>query len=256
MEGAAINNNLSDVLPMEAVAAPAERRVLIIENETDSHPELRFALARAGFKVDTLSHKQALGVTNGEYPHLVMLDWDLPGTLAMDLLRHIRARYSSHGVCLIALSSFAGEQQIVSGFELGLDDYIIKPFSMSEVVARVRAMLRTTLRRQGDTNYLAFHQLQIDSSQGRVTIMDKTVALRRMEFLLLEFLTRRPERAYSRETLLSLIWGNDCRAGLRTVDVTVQRVRRALAPHGCGDYLQTIRGVGYRLSAGNDAQTR
>ncbi len=251
MEGLALSSTQANAAPPETVASAAtERRVLIVEHDTDSVVNLRLKLSQAGFKVSMLRRgEDARVAVDRDNPHLVMIDWDLPAVIAMDLVRHIRRDTMSKGPRLIALSSFASEQHVVSGFELGVDDYVIKPFSVPEVVARVRAVLRPIRAAETDVNYLEFRELQMDASAGRLTLEGKTVSLRNMEFQLLLFLMRRPERAYGREALLHQVWGRDSRAGIRAVDVTIQRLRRALSPHQCGDYLQTIRGIGYRLSA-------
>jgi two-component system phosphate regulon response regulator PhoB len=258
MEGMQVSDTQGNTAPAEPVSPPAvdrpaaECRVLIVENDMDSMAGLQLKLSQAGFKVSTLNRAEdARGAVDRDNPHLIMIDWDLPAMIAMDLVRHVRRDSSRKGPRLIALSSFAGEQHIVSGFELGVDDYVIKPFSVPEVVARVRAVLRPQRSMPSESSYLEFRELQMDADGGRVTIVDKTVRLRHMEFQLLLFLMRRPERAYARETLLHQVWGRNCNVGLRAVDVTIQRIRRALAPHGCGEYLQTIRGVGYRLSVGH-----
>jgi len=246
-----LNQTQANAIPSEALClAPAERRVLIVEHDGESTTALQLKLAQAGFKVSTLiPGEDARAAVDRDHPHLVMIDWDLPAVIAIDLVRHIRRDTTFKGPRMIALSSFASEQHVVSGFELGVDDYVIKPFSVPEVVARVRAVLRPMRPAREDSNYLEFRELKMDAGEGRVTVVDKAISLRNMEFQLLQFLMRRPERACSRESLLQHVWGSDCRAGMRAVDVTMQRIRRALAPHGCGDYLQTIRGVGYRLSA-------
>jgi two-component system phosphate regulon response regulator PhoB len=257
MEGMAITHTHGSAAPSESVPFPVaerqatERRVLIIENDSASVAALHSKLSQAGFKVSTaVRGEDARAAIERDSPHLIMIDWDLPAMIALDLVRHVRRDASHKGPRLIALSSFAGEQHVVSGFELGVDDYVIKPFSVPEVVARVRAVLRPMRGHGEESAYLEFRELQMDAASGRVTIIDKTITLRNMEFQLLQFLMRRPERAYSREALLNQVWGGDSDAGMRAVDVTIQRIRRALAPHGCGGYLQTIRGVGYRLSAG------
>jgi two-component system phosphate regulon response regulator PhoB len=202
--------------------------------------------------VSTVNHlENPCDAVDRERPDLVMVDWDLPDMVIMNLVRHVRNHALSAGPRLIALSSSASEQHIVSGFELGVDDYVVKPYSVVEVVARVRAVLRSSLRNKPQSGYLQFHQLHMDTAQRRLTIRDQTIGLRHMEFVLLEFLMQRPDRAFSREVLLRQVWGADSPAGLRAVDMTVQRVRRALGLHGCGEFLQTVRGVGYRLSAGN-----
>jgi two-component system phosphate regulon response regulator PhoB len=227
-------------------------RVMIIENGSAPERSLQPKLAQAGFAVSTVNHlENPCDAMDRERPDLVMVDWDLPDMVIMNLVRHVRSHAHSAGPRLIALSSSANEQHIVSGFELGIDDYVVKPFSVVEVVARVRAVLRSSLRHKPQNGYLQFHQLRMDTAQRRFTIQDQTIVLRHMEFVLLEFLMRRPDRAYSREVLLRQVWGADSAVGLRAVDMTVQRVRRALGLCGCGEYLQTVRGVGYRLSAGN-----
>jgi two-component system phosphate regulon response regulator PhoB len=227
-----------------------ERRVLIVESDDIALKPLQNSLSQAGFKVGTLNRAEdARSVIERDNPHLVMVNWDLPAVIAMDLVRFIRRDSSTKGPRLIAMSSFAGEQHVCSGLELGVDDYVVKPFSVPELVARVRAVLRSTERRHQETPLVEFRELQMDTSCGRLTVAEKLVALRNMEYRLLQYLMRAPERAFSREVLLQRVWGSNCRTGPRAVDVTVQRIRRALAASGCDAYLQTIRGMGYRLSA-------
>jgi two-component system phosphate regulon response regulator PhoB len=252
MEGGALTGFMEYGVVSSGSLAPvaSEFRVMIIENGAQPERSLQPKLAQAGFKVSTVNHlENPCDAVDRERPHLVMVDWDLPDMIIMNLVRHVRNHALSAGPRLIALSSSASEQHIVSGFELGVDDYVVKPYSVVEVVARVRAVLRPSLRHKAENGYLQFHQLRMDTAQRRLTIREQTVGLRHMEFVLLEFLMGRPERAYSREVLLRQVWGADSPAGLRAVDMTIQRVRRALGLHGCGEYLQTVRGVGYRLSA-------
>jgi two-component system phosphate regulon response regulator PhoB len=230
-------------------------RILIVDRDSKTTEPLHLKLAQAGFSVTTLnSGEDAATEIDRSHPHLVVLDWDLPGFITMDLLRHVRRATGSRTPRLMALSNFSAEQQVVNGLELGLDDYVVKPFSVREVVARVRAVLRSFTTAKDDSDYLEFHRLRMDVSEGRVTVLDRTVSLRSMEFRLLEFMMRHAERAFQREHLLQRVWGHDCRAEVRAVDVTIQRIRHALAPHGCEGYVQTIRGVGYRMSATNDSR--
>jgi two-component system, OmpR family, phosphate regulon response regulator PhoB len=237
------------IAPEGLVAAESETRVMLVENDSQPERGLRLRLAQMGFTVSTVDKSEnPCDAVDREHPHLVIVDWDLPGVLTMNLIRHLRSDAVTGGPRLIALSSFGSEQHIISGFELGVDDYITRPYSDTEAVARVRAVLRPSLRDRVGSSYLQFGKLHMDVAERRVTFQDKNIVLRHMEFILLEFLMSRPERAYSRELLLRQVWGADSRAGLRTVDVTVQRVRRALTEHGCNVYLQTVRGVGYRLS--------
>jgi two-component system phosphate regulon response regulator PhoB len=237
----------------ELIAPESAIRVMLVENDSKPERGLRLKLAQMGFRVSTVDKDEnPCEAVDRVHPHLVIVDWDLPGVLTMNLIRHLRSDSALRGPRLIALSSFGGEQHVISGFELGVDDYITRPYSDSEAVARVRAVLRPSQREAIGNTFLQFGQLQMDVAERRVTFRDKNIVLRHMEFVLLEFLMSRPERAYDREQLLRQVWGADSRAGLRTVDVTVQRVRRALTKHGCDIYLQTVRGVGYRLSASHE----
>ena len=227
------------------------RRVLIIERDPQSVQALSRKLTQAGFEVAVVAG------TEGEVAHealerapdLVMLDWDLPTVITMQLVQRAR-RLSADGMPrLMAFSSFAGEQHVVSGFEQGADDYVVKPFSVPEVVARAQAVLRPLRAgRTVQSARLEFGSLALDAAEGRLTAEDRPVPLRSGELRLLAFLMHHPERAFTREALLRRVWGSDSRVGLRAVNVTVQRIRQALAPHGCAAYLQSVRGVGYVLS--------
>lgn len=228
----------------------AFQRILIVDRDPQLADSLRVKLADAGFEVTVLaSVDDALEAIERRSPHLVMMDWDLPPTATLSLLRRVRGFAGKGGTRLIALSELAGEQHVVSGFELGIDDYVVKPYSVPELVARVRAVLRSTRSEESDPNCLQFRQLRMDTGEGRVVVQHGAVKLRAIEFKLLEFLLRNPERAFHRDTLLRRVWGAQSSANVRAVDVTVQRVRRALEPYGYERYLQTIRGIGYRLSA-------
>jgi two-component system phosphate regulon response regulator PhoB len=232
------------------------RRVLIVERDAESASALLETLAREGFAVTTLIRiEDARTVIDRDLPHLVMLDWDLPESITTSLVRHMASNEPAARPRVMALSLHSGEQQIVSGFELGVDDYVVKPFSLPEVAARVKAILRTTKPATEGRDLLEFHRLQMDVSKSLVTIENQVVPLRPMQFRLLEFLVRHPERVFSRAHLLDQVWGGNHSADPRAVDINVQRIRRALAPRGCNGYLQTVRGVGYRMSAGPQPST-
>jgi two-component system phosphate regulon response regulator PhoB len=138
---------------------------------------------------------------------------------------------------------------VLTGFELGVDDFVFKPYSVPEVVARIRAILRPQRAATPATEVLKFHDLQVDPDNSVLEIRGERIALRPLEFRLIHFLMQHAERVFTRRQLLGQIWGNATHADDRAVDVTVQRARKALTPSGCADYLQTVRGVGYRLSA-------
>jgi len=229
--------------------APA-RRVLIVDRGADTAQSLERNLSQAGFQVSTLCDNEQVGAAIRDgHPHLVMLDWDLPGAIAIDLIKNIRQAGTDGAPRLIILSALAGEDQIAAGFELGADDYVVKPFSVAEVVARVRAVLRGVARSHDDAPILRFQDLELSIDDARVCVRDAVVRLRSMEFRVLEFLMRHPGKAFSRAALLDRVWGDASRVQERAVDVVVQRLRKSLAEHRCEGYLQTIRSVGYRLSA-------
>jgi two-component system, OmpR family, phosphate regulon response regulator PhoB len=224
-------------------------QVLIIENDPESMRPLCGKLKEAGFQVTLLGGAdKAFEAMEKPPPPLVMLDWDMPAVITTQLLRWTRHPSWDAVSRLIAFSHFSGEQHVVSGFDQGVDDYVVKPFSVAEVVARAHAVLRSTYAVDANQDHLEFGPLSLDTNTNRLVARDQTVTLRSLELRLLSFLMRHPERPFTRETLLQRVWGRDSRVGLRAVNVTVQRVRHALAPHGCDGYLQSVRGIGYVLS--------
>ncbi len=226
------------------------QRILIVERDPDSMQALRGSLAQAGFTVTMLDRgEDPLAAIDRHRPHLVMLDWEYPGLPAASLIRHLHREIPPARARLMALSLYASEQQVVSGFELGVDDYVARPYSLGEVVARVRAVLRTRRSESEDSDVIRFHRLRMDLIDRRLMIEGRIVSLRPMEFRLLEFLMRQPERVFTRDHMRKAVWPRDAAVDPRAVDVNVQRARKALARHGCGHYLQTVRAVGYRLSA-------
>jgi two-component system, OmpR family, phosphate regulon response regulator PhoB len=228
-----------------------QRRILIVEGDASSAQSLGVRLAQSGFSVTTLGRgEDAVEAVEAGNPHLVILDWDLPSVVTMALIR-CAARHSSRdeALRLMAMSAHAGEQHVSEGLDLGLDDYVIKPYSLPEVLARVRALLRPGSWGQDGPQSLEFHGLRLETAEARAFVSGHRIHLRSVEFRLLEFLLRNPERAFSRSQLLSQAWGRDRNADERAVDVTVQRIRKALQSHNWSRYLQTVRGLGYRLSA-------
>ncbi len=235
-----------------AVRNEPRNRLLIIERDAQSRETLRTRLALAGFAIEVLDCQGDLcarvrDAIRESPPHLIMLDWDLPGAVTIDLVRQLRSNRQQR-IRLVALSTFGGDDHVVESLNLGIDDYVIKPFSVAEIVARVRALLRTN-EIEATSDQLDFHGLHLESAAGRVTVKQLPVVLRATELRLLEFFMRHPERAFSRDTLLANVWGRGGAVDARAVDVTVQRLRKALAEHDCSHLLQTVRGLGYRLSA-------
>ena len=224
------------------------QRVLVVEHDEDSRKSLQSSLAGAGFSVAAFSHGEDIAdAIDRERPDLVMVDWEYPGSVTSHIVRHLQREVPATRALLMALSLYSGEQQIVSGFELGVDDYVVRPYSPSVLLARVRAVLRSR-NTVDERQWLEFHQLRMDLDDHRLMIEDRVVRLRPMEFRLLKFLMRHPERVFTREQLISHVWTRDAAVDARAVDVIVQRTRKALTRHDCGGYLQTVRAFGYRLS--------
>ena len=225
-------------------------RILIVDPDIASATPLLNKLSQAGFQVRTVgSGEDASAAIDEHNPHLVILDWDLPGAITMNLVRRLRQGERRQHSRLIAVSQYGGEQAVVTSLELGVDDYIVRPYSSSELVARARAVLRPLRSETAGAQRLQFRELTLLLSECRLMVRDGFKSLRGAEFRLLEYLMQHPERAFSREALLLQVWGRDSDAGVRAVDVNIQRLRRTLAPFHCDGYLQTIRNVGYRLSA-------
>jgi two-component system phosphate regulon response regulator PhoB len=232
-----------------AISKEQRERVLIIDPDTASSTPLLKKLAQAGFQVTAVNNgRDASTVIDQENPHLVILDWDLPGAVTMNLVHQLRQGASGQHSRLIAVSQYGGEQAVVTGLDLGVDDYVVRPYSSSELVARARALLRPLRSKNAGDHTLQFRELTLLLHECRLIIKDGFRSLRGAEFRLLEYLMRNPERALTRQMLLLQVWGRDTDASERAVDVNIQRLRRTLAPFQCDGYLQTVRNVGYRLS--------
>jgi len=171
----------------------------------------------------------------------------------LEVIQGIRKARLPQAARLIILSALAAEQDVVTGLNLGADDYIAKPFSLREVVARVFAVLRSRPREDLES-MLSCHELVLDSAANRVTARGQPINLRGVEYRLLEFFMSHSGRTFNRHQLLDHVWGDDSEVDERTVDVNVQRLRRILAESGYQEYIQTVRGYGYRFSAPNVAR--
>jgi two-component system phosphate regulon response regulator PhoB len=179
-------------------------------------------------------------------PHLIIMDWNIRGCAALELLEDLR-RLRIRAMRLIILSALAAERDVVTGLNLGADDYIAKPYSVREVVARVSALLRS---RGDDEQRAAWYcdELVLDAVANRVTARGRLLNLRGVEYRLLEFLMANPGRTFNRNQLLARVWGDEREVDERTVDVNVQRLRKILGERGYAAYIQTVRGIGYRFS--------
>jgi len=231
-----------------ATVTKAKRRVLVVDDEDNVTHLVSSALRFDGFETVTAdSGLAALAAVAESSPDLIVLDMMMPGLDGMGVLQRLRANGAQVPVIFLTARDAASDR--IGGLRAGADDYVVKPFSLAEIMARVRALLRSVKREDAEGQVLRFQELLISGHDYRLTIEGKPVALRGSEYRLLEFLVRHPERAFSRTQLLDRVWGRDSSAEERAIDVTVQRLRKALARHACEQYIQTVRGVGYRISS-------
>jgi two-component system phosphate regulon response regulator PhoB len=220
-------------------------RILIVEDEEPLTLLLRYNLEAAGYEVDaTARGDEAELKLQEKAPDLVVLDWMLPGTSGIEICRRLRASAATAKLPIIMLTARGEESDRVRGLEVGADDYIVKPFSVPELLARVAALLRRAKpERVGAV--LKAGDIELDRERRRVMRNGHEMALGPTEFRLLEFLMERPGRVYSREQLLDGVWGSEVYIDERTVDVHVGRLRKALSPGGEADPIRTVRGSGY-----------
>ena len=231
------------------LATESNKQILIVDRDVASIEPLRQRLGETGFVVRAISDVSAAIVAVADRPpHLVIIDWNMPGLAALQVIQGVRKARLPQGVRLIILSTMADEQDVVTGLNLGADDYIAKPFSLREVVARVCAVLRCH-HREGRGSELSCDDLVLDGSTNRVSVQGRQLNLRGVEYRLLEFLMSHPGRTFNRTQLLAQVWGGDSEVDERTVDVNVQRLRKILTEPGYEGYIQTVRGFGYRFAA-------
>jgi two-component system phosphate regulon response regulator PhoB len=231
------------------IANDTHKQILIVDRDVASVEPLRQRLSEAGFMVRAITDgAAALTAVNERPPHLVIIDWNMPGMTAFEVIQGVRKARQPRAVRVIILSELAEEQDIVTGLNLGADDYIAKPYSLREVIARVSAMLREHPYQDTKTA-LRCDELELDATTNRVTAHGRSLNLRGVEYRLLEFLMSHSGRTFNRTQLLAQVWGDDTDIDERTVDVNVQRLRKILSDPGYGAYIQTVRGFGYRFGA-------
>jgi two-component system phosphate regulon response regulator PhoB len=222
--------------------------ILVVEDEPAIQTLIAINLKRAGHAVVTaLDAECAQRLVNEALPDLILLDWMLPGMSGLELARRLRAEARTRQIPLIMLTARGEERDKVQGLETGADDYITKPFSPRELLARIQAVLR---RRAPETTEDAIELggLRVDPSTYRVSAAGQAVNLGPTEFRLLHFLITHPERVHSRSQLLDQVWGDHVFVEERTVDVHIRRLRSALEASGLDRLVQTVRGAGYRVS--------
>ena len=221
--------------------------ILVVEDEAPLAEVLRYNLEGEGFRVTVAPDgRTAMEKLEESPPDLVVLDWMLPEVSGLEICRTVRRRPELRDVPVIMLTAKGEEHDRVRGLDAGADDYVVKPFSPKELVARVRAVLRRTKAGAGGEPLRA-GPLEMDLETHRVRRDGTEVALAPTEFRLLRVLLERPSRVYSREQLLDLVWGRDIYVEARTVDVHIRRLRVALNQNGAKDLIRTVRSEGYAL---------
>jgi two-component system phosphate regulon response regulator PhoB len=225
-----------------------QKRILIVEDEPAIRDMVAFALRKAGMEpAHAADARAAQGMIAERVPDLILLDWMLPGMSGLDLARRLRKEDLTRDVPIIMLTARGEEADRVGGLEAGVDDYVVKPFSPRELIARINAVMRRTHGVDGD-GVVTVGDLRIDSSSHRVYARDAIVPIGPTEYRLLHFFMTHAERVYSRSQLLDYVWGGSVYVEERTVDVHIRRLRKTLEPYNCQDLVQTVRGAGYRFS--------
>ena len=228
-------------------------RILVVEDEPSIAELIAINLSHAGFEVEKAMQTDiAQGLMKERLPSLIILDWMLPGKSGVQFAKELRANEHTRGLPILMLTAKSEEADKVLGLDSGADDYVTKPFSPKELIARVRALLRRQTPIE-DTGPLTVGPLRLDPSSHRVLAIwpntdPRPISLGPTEYRLLQFFMSNPERVHSRTNLLDNVWGNEVYIEERTVDVHIKRLRAALAPVDCDRYIETVRGSGYRIT--------
>ena len=222
------------------------QQILVVEDETAIRSMINFSLSRAGFQVkEAKDVQQAKEQINNKSPDLVLIDWMLPDESGLELAKSIKQDEVTKGIGIIMLTAKAEERDKIAGFESGADDYVTKPFSQHELVARIKAVLRRTS--YGEEEQLVSGPIVIDLKSYRILINDEEVHFGPTEFKLLKFFVSNEGRVYSRSQLLDRVWGRSVFVEERTVDVHIRRLRSILEKYDLNDAIKTVRGAGYRF---------
>jgi two-component system phosphate regulon response regulator PhoB len=224
-------------------------KILIVDDEPAIRQMVSLALSQANYDcLEAADTAEAQTRILADKPDLILLDWMLPKVSGMDYARQLRREKLTEDIPVIMLTARTEEEDKVKGLDSGVDDYITKPFSTRELLARIRALLRRTSPHAAEVT-VESGGLALDPVTHRVTAGGQTLSLGPTEFRLLRFFMTHPERVHSRERLLNGVWGNNVYVEERTVDVHIRRLRKILTPTGHDGLIQTVRGTGYRFSA-------
>lgn len=224
------------------------QRIMVIDDEPAIRDMINTILEISGYQcLQAENAQQAFAMIIDESPDLILLDWMMPETSGIELLRRLRRNNTIAQLPVIMLTAKAAEDNLIQGLEVGADDYIMKPFSPRELIARIKSLLRRT-QLQENEEILTAGKLVLDPASHRVSIGEVPVALGPTEYRLLHFFLTHQERVYSRDQLLDYVWGENVYMDERTVDVHIRRLRKALAADNHDRFVQTVRGTGYRFS--------
>lgn len=227
----------------------SQNKILIIEDEAAIRDMLKFTLTSSDYAVNEASNaeegwKSALA----DKPDLILLDWMMPGTSGVVLAERFRKNDQTANIPIIMLTARGEEGDQVQGFEAGADDYVVKPFSPRALVARIQALLRRQSNQKTSSDQISAGNMHLDLESHRFYVSDEEIKLGPTEFKLVHFFMTHPNRVFSRTQLLDHVWGVNVVVEERTVDVHIRRLRKLLEPTQVADYIQTIRGSGYRFS--------
>jgi two-component system phosphate regulon response regulator PhoB len=223
-------------------------KILVVEDEQPIREMIGFALEQAGFDVTEAENSMvAVNAMANDRPDLLLLDWMLPGSSGIELARRFRREEWTKDIPIIMLTARGEEEEKIRGLEAGVDDYITKPFSPRELIARIRTVLRRTAPGKSGEQ-IEVDGLTLDTEGHRVLSNGNPIEMGPTEFRLLSFFMTHPERVYSRGQLLDRVWGSNVYVEERTVDVHIRRLRKALENNGHDRFIQTVRGAGYRFS--------
>ncbi|MCP4954944.1 MULTISPECIES: phosphate regulon transcriptional regulator PhoB [Photobacterium] len=224
------------------------RRILVVEDEAPIREMLCFVLEQNGYQaIEAEDYDSALEKMSEPYPELILMDWMLPGGSGINLIKHLKRDELTRQIPVVMLTARGEEEDKVRGLEVGADDYITKPFSPKELMARLKAVMRRASPTALD-DVIDVQGLKLDPVSHRVTSADEPLDMGPTEFKMLHFFMTHQERVYSREQLLNNVWGTNVYVEDRTVDVHIRRLRKALENDGHDKMIQTVRGAGYRFS--------
>ncbi|WP_144393845.1 phosphate regulon transcriptional regulator PhoB [Pleionea sediminis] len=224
--------------------------IMVVEDERDIREMLVFSLEQSGYStLQAGTAEKALSLLQEQaIPDLLLVDWMLPGASGIEMTHKVKKNTQFQHVPVILLTARGEEDDRIKGLDAGADDYVIKPFSPRELMARIRAVLRRTDPSVSEERVIETGRLKVDTAGHRVSVDGQTVKMGPTEYKLLLFFLEHQERVFTRGQLLDSVWGHQVIVEERTVDVHIRRLRKALAPYNLENYVQTVRGAGYRFS--------